>query len=153
MTFREKSLWVSMIASAAIWGSYLFDVGSLLAHGTVSAAQAYGGFTRSVILLVVVQVAATIVLATMAPSDANAPEDMRDKEFAASAALPAYTLLSLVIVVAMLAIPLLVQVAPRYITGDPAMVIAIVLGNAMLLALVIAHVTYCAAQIHRYRHG
>lgn len=153
MTFREKMLWVSMIASAAIWGSYLFDVGSLLARGTVSAAQAYGGFTRSVILLVVVQVAATIVLATMAPSDANAPEDMRDKEFAASAALPAYNLLSFVIVVAMLAIPLLVQTAPRYITGDPAMVIAIVLGNAMLLGLVVAHVTYCAAQIHRYRRG
>lgn len=153
MTFREKMLWVSMIAVAAIWGSYLFDVASLLARGRVSVGQAYGGFIKSVILLVIVQVIAAIVLAIMAPKDANAPEDMRDKEFAASAAVPAYNVLNVLIVVMMLCLPAATRLAPHYVTGDPATVITILIGNAMLLTLVLAHLTYCGAQIRHYRKG
>ena len=63
MSFREKMLWVSIVAETVIWGSYLFDVGILMARGTVDAEQAYGGFIKSVILLVMVEVAAAIILA------------------------------------------------------------------------------------------
>jgi hypothetical protein len=151
MTFREKMLWVSMVAVTAIWGSYLFDVGWLLARGTVDAGQAYGGFVQSVILLVIVEVAAVTILAIIAPADANAPEDARDRDFAATAAVPAYHMLSLLVVAVMLATPAIVAAAPRWLTGDPATINAVVIGNSLLLALVLAHLVHSAAQIWRYR--
>ncbi|OYY91510.1 MAG: hypothetical protein B7Y45_02830 [Sphingomonas sp. 28-66-16] len=151
MSFREKMLWVSMVAVATIWGSYLFDVASLLARGTVDAGQAYGGFVKSVVLLVGVQVAAAIILAIMAPAEANAPEDARDRDFAATAAVPAYKLLSLLVVVIMLATPAIVAAAPRWLTGDPDTINAVVIGNALLLALVLASLVNAASQLRRYR--
>ncbi len=153
MTFREKLLWVSMIAVAAIWGSYLFDVGKVLTYRSVNADQAYGGFIKSVMLLVAVEVVAAIALSILSPADAKAPTDMRDREFAASAAVPAYNLLNCLIVVTMLATPGIVRLAPQYISGDPATVTAVLIGNAMMLALVLAHIVYCGAQIRRYRRG
>ncbi|OYY72631.1 MAG: hypothetical protein B7Y47_02530 [Sphingomonas sp. 28-63-12] len=144
-------LWISIIAETAIWGSYLFDVGRLLARGTVDARQAYGGFIQSVILLVIVEVAAVIALAVMAPADASAPTDARDRDFAATAAVPAYNLLSLLVVGVMLATPVIVTAAQRWLSGDPATVIAVVIGNALLLALVVAHVVHAGAQLWRYR--
>ncbi|OYY77637.1 MAG: hypothetical protein B7Y43_09925 [Sphingomonas sp. 28-62-20] len=151
MTFREKMLWVSIVAETAIWGSYLFDVGSLLARGTVNAEQAYGGFIQSVVLLVTVEVAAAIILAIWAPADANAPEDARDRDFAATAAVPAYTLLSMLVIAVMVATPIIVTAAQRWLTGDPKTIIAVVIGNALLLALVAAHVVNAGAQLWRYR--
>lgn len=151
MSFREKLLWVSMVAVTAIWGSYLFDVGWLLARGTVDAGQAYGGFIKSVILVVGVQIMATIILAISAPADANAPMDARDREFAATAAVPAYNVLSLLIVAIMLATPTIVAAAPRWLTGDAATINAVIIGNALLLALVLAHLVDCGAQLWRYR--
>ncbi len=144
-------LWVSLVAEAAIWGSYLFDIGLLLAHGKVDVGQATGGFIKSVVLLITVEVIAAIVLAIIDPKDADAPADFRDREFAASAAVPAYTLLSASIVVVMLLTPIIIAAAPRFVSGDPAMVSAIVLCNAMLLALVLAHLLHCGMQLVRYR--
>ncbi len=151
MNFREKMLWVSIIAETVIWGSYLFDVGSLMARGTVDADQAYGGFIKSVILLVMVEVAAAIILALWTPSDANAPEDARDRDFAATAAVPAYNLLSILVIGVMVATPFIVTSAQRRLTGDPETIIAVVIGNALLLALVAAHVVNAGAQLWRYR--
>ena len=151
MSFREKTLWVSMLAVAGIWGAYLFDIGTLLARGTVDAEQAYGGFVRSVVLLVLVEIVAVIVLAVVAPADADAPIDARDRDFAASAAVHAYNLLSACVVIVMLATPVALRLAPRYLTGDPATVNAVVIGNALLLSLALAHLLHCGWQITRYR--
>ncbi len=151
MTFREMMLWVSMVAVTAIWGSYLFDVGSLLARGTVDAGQAYGGFIKSVILLVGVEVAAAIILAIIAPADAEAPMDARDRDFAATAAVPAYHLLSALVVAVMLVTPGIVAAAPRWLTGDADTINAVIIGNALLLALVLAHLVHSGAQLWRYR--
>lgn len=151
MTFREKLLWISLIAVTAIFGSYLVDIGRLLSRGVVDAGQAYGGFVRSCILLVGIEVAGAIILAIIAPEDANAPADARDRDFAATAAVPAYHLLSALIVVVMLATPAILAIAPHWLKGNPATVSAVVLGNALLLALVLAHIVHSGAQLWRYR--
>ncbi len=151
MSFREKMLWVSLIAETAIWGSYLFDVGWLLAHGRVDAGQALGGFIMSVFWLVVVEVAAATILAVMAPNDANAPEDARDRDFAATASVPAYHLLSLLVIAVTIATPAIITAAPRWLSGDRETIYAVVIGNALLLALVLAHAVRTTAQLWRYR--
>ncbi len=144
-------LWVSIIAEAAIWGSYLADIGLRLAHGTVDADQAYNGFIRSVVLLVTVEVVAAIILALIDPADANAPADARDRDFAATAAVPAYNLLSVLVILVMIAIPVIVAAGPRFLSGDPTTIIAVIIGNALLLALVLAHLAHAGAQLWRYR--
>ena len=65
--------------------------------------------------------------------------------------MPAYHLLNVLIVIVMLLTPIMLAAAQRYLTGDPVVVSAIVLGNAMLSALVLAHLVHCGVQIVRYR--
>lgn len=151
MNFREKMLWVSIVAETAIWGSYLFDILSLLARGVVDAEQAFGGFIRSAILLVGVEIAAAIILAIASPKDAEAPADARDRDFAATAAVPAYNVLSVLVIMVMLATPVIIAAAPRWLTGEPVIVNAVIMGNALLLALVLAHLVNVTAQLWRYR--
>ncbi len=153
MTFREKVLWVSVIAVLAVWGPYFLGLAATLSEGRIDVAASFGGFLRSVVLIVMIEVAATVALAIASPREANMAADIREREFAISAYRPAYFVLSVVVAVTMLGTPALVHVAPALLVGDPAMSIAIVIGNAMLLGLVLSTLTSDIWQIVRYRRS
>lgn len=153
MAFREKTLWVSLAATLFVWGWYFADFARALASGHVDVAAATGGFVRAVILLVAIQVVTTIVLAILSPREANAPTDAREREFAAAAARPAYALLSFLLVLMMLATPVLVPTGAAWLGGNPATVGAMLVANAILLALVLAECVNAGGQIVRYRRG
>lgn len=153
MSFREKVLWVSATAVLVIWGSYFLKLVASLRSGPADASDAIGGFIGSVIMLVIVQVAAVIVLAIASPGEANAPPDDRERAFDIGAGRPAYVTLSVLIVVIMLATPLIIPVAPTLVSGDPAVVAGLVIGNALLFALVMAELVHSGWQIVCYRRG
>ncbi|QIG81228.1 hypothetical protein [Stakelama tenebrarum] len=153
MTFREKVLWVSVIAVLLIWGSYFLDLVTNLSAGRIEVAASFGGFLRSVVLIVVVEIVASVVLAIASPREANMPADIREREYALSAYRPAYFVLSVIVAATMLGTPALVHVAPHLLTGDPAMSIAIVIGNLMLAGLVLSSLTSDIWQIVRYRRS
>lgn len=152
MTFREKTLWVSLVSTVLVWGWYFSAVLPQLVSGRITPAPTFGGFIYAVVMLTAIQVVAAIVIALWRPSEAEVRADARDRDFSASAARPAYAVLSVLIVMIMLAVPSIILAAPRLDPGAPAgMLAAIYIANAMLGALVIAHLVYAGWQLARYR--
>jgi len=152
MAFREKVLWVSAAALLLVWGSYFGDLIAGLLARRIDAEASFGGFIRSVVLVVVIHVVASIVLAIASPKEANAAPDAREREINLSAYRPAYLVVAMLITLAMLATPVLVHAAPAMLEGaEPGMIVAVVIGNSMLLALVAGELVHAVWQIARYR--
>jgi len=79
MSFREKSAWISLLAYLGIYGFYFANVGSALMSGDPNGPQFLGFFGQSVVLFVLVIIVGTVIVAVLAPKDASAPEDEREK--------------------------------------------------------------------------
>jgi len=78
MAFREKSAWISLLATLVVYTVYFYYFGRSLAEG--QAFGIGGPIILSIVALVVIQVVLHIVAAIASPSEARAPEDERDQE-------------------------------------------------------------------------
>jgi uncharacterized membrane protein len=136
MSFREKTAWISLISMSVIYGFYLWSVGR--SEGFKGPIH-LGGLLKTVIALVVVQVALTIVAAALAPKEANAPCDERDKLIRLRATHVAYSALATSIAFACF----FGALNPPIIFNT----------NALLLVLVVAEMSRSACQIVQYRRG
>lgn len=153
MAFREKVAWVSLLATLGIWGWYF----TMLAMGMAAGGEMFGAiagrFIIAVGLLVVIVIAAAVTLAIQTPKEADAPADARERDFALQGYRAGYFTLSTLIILVMLAAPVIVHAGPALLRGTPAEVTAILIGNAVLFALVIAEVVQWCVQLYRFRVG
>jgi hypothetical protein len=96
MSFRERTAWISVLTTGAVYGFYFWTV---FRHGLTDGADHVGLLVGSVIVLVVLQIvlmiAMTVVAALRSPQDVSAPLDEREKLFALKASRVAYVVLSL----------------------------------------------------------
>ena len=153
MAFREKILWSSAALTLLIWGWYFMGFVAALRSGHFDQGAAVGSLIGTVVLLVIVQIAAAIVVAILSGRDASAPADDREKAFALAAYRPAYFVLSAMVVTMMLAGPVLLRIALEWTPAPPNDLAPIVLGNALLLSLVLAELVHSGAQLFRFRRG
>ena len=151
MAYREKVQWVSLATSLIVWGLYFAQLAASLAAGQPAPGETLGGFIGAVILLVVIQVAAIIAIAIHRPSEAELPADPREREIEQSAGKGAYAVLSLAVVAIMLATPVLTVAAPAALGQPTGTVAAMLVGNALLAALVLASIVHSIWQIILYR--
>lgn len=79
MSFREKSAWISLLAYLGIYGFYFVQVGSALTRGDTDGAPFLGLFAQSIALFIAVIIMGTVITAVLAPREANAPADEREK--------------------------------------------------------------------------
>ncbi len=77
MAFREKTAWISVLLTLAIYGRYFSALVS--ASGRGDGAEFLGLLIESAILFVVVFVVLSIVVSALAPREADAPADEREK--------------------------------------------------------------------------
>lgn len=153
MAFQEKMVWGSLTATIAIWGWYFRGFLSALQGSTFSVGAEVGNFIGAVIALTVVQVAVAIILAISSPTEASAPADDRDREFALLAYRPAFITLSALIATLTVVAPMTMATAPAWLGGKPASVVPIVISNALLAALVIAELVRSGTLVFLYRRG
>jgi hypothetical protein len=153
MAFREKVAWSSLASTLLVWGWYFATLVAGLRGGGADFGDFAGRFVLAVILLVVIQIVAAIVLAILSPREADAPPDIRERGFALKGYRNAYFVLSALVVTTMIAAPLIVHVGPALLKGDPADVTAILIGNAILFAIVLAEVVQTGTQIFLFRRG
>lgn len=153
MAFREKTLWASLAFTLAIWGWYFARfVGAFNAREFDQGAAA-ADFAMSVVLIVIVQIAAAILVAIFTGRDAGAPADDREKAFALAAYRPAYIVLVMGIVMLMLSGPVLLRIANEWQPAPPPGLTPILLGNGLLFVLVLGEVVHSIAQLIRFRMG
>jgi hypothetical protein len=153
MAFREKMAWTTMVSSLLVWGWYFI----LLVRGLQAGGEMFGDlagrFAIAVALLVVIQIVAAIAIAIANPREADAPADDRERGFALVGYRNAYVALYLLVIVTMLSAPLIVHVGPALLRGDPANVAAILIGNAILFALLVAELVQSGTNIYLFRRG
>ncbi|MEO9132081.1 MAG: hypothetical protein ABI240_12835, partial [Sphingomonas sp.] len=146
-------LWASAATTVVIWGWYFLGFVSALQGPAFNVGAEIGKFLFAVVALIVVQVAAAIVLAISSPTDAQAPADDRDREFALVAYRAAFVTLSVLIAALTVVAPLTMATAPAWLGGKPMNLVPIVISNALLLSLVIAELVRSATQLLLYRRG
>ena len=151
MAYREKVQWVSLATGLIVWGIYFARFAASLAAGQPAPGDMLGGFVGAVILLVILQVAAIIAIAIHRPSEAELPADPREREIERRAGTAGYAVLSLAICAVMLATPLLTVAGPAALGQPGGMTAAMLVGNALLAALVIAAIVQSVWQIVLYR--
>jgi hypothetical protein len=152
MAFREKSAWINLFVTLAIWGLYFAKLLPGLGLERVDVGAALGNFLSSVTLAVVLQVVLVVVLALLSPRDANAPADERERLIALRSTSLAYHVMSATLVMAVIGVPvLLVYQAQRY-GGVPGLASALVpMANGVLLAMVLGELVRSLAQVLQFR--
>jgi hypothetical protein len=133
LSFQEKSLWVTMITTAVVYAYYFVRV---LQIGNGEPARLGALFALTVIVMIVVQIAAHVVLAVRRKPE---PTDERDRIIALVATRNSYYVLTVGIWCAL---------------GVGALSLgAFWLANATLLAFVIAELVGCGTQLVHYHRG
>lgn len=137
MPFKEKVAWISAVTTILVWGSYF---GFMAATGGRMPGPVYmTGFVGAVIVQIVLMVIASIVTAVLAPSDASAGSDERDRTVSRRAYAFAYPVL----------LSLVVCVAASVHLG----VSAHAMAYEIMGAIVVAEIVHYGAQIVGYRRG
>lgn len=137
MPFKEKIAWISVVTTILVWGGYfgfMLATGGKL-HGSVYFAGFFGAVVAQTILMVI----AAIVTAALAPADASAGTDERDRNIARRAYALAYPVL----------IVLVICVAGSVHLGFD----RIDMAYGIMGSIVIAEIVHYAAQIAGYRRG
>jgi hypothetical protein len=134
MSFREKGAWISLLSMAGIYGIYFWSVTHRTSHFT-----GFGGLLGTIIALVVVQVVLNIAVAILAPAEAKAPRDERDKLIELRSMRFAYAGLATGIALACF-----------FGAFSPPIVFK---TNSLLFILVTAEIMRSACQIVQYRRG
>lgn len=139
MPFREKIAWISVATTALVWGIFF---GALLLRpwaGSPPTHGFFGTFILAVIVQAALMIAASIVTAVAAPSEASAARDERDRAVARRSTALAY---------------------PVLVTGVLFAAATLHLGNgavgmayAIMGAIVVAELVHYGAQIAGYRSG
>lgn len=151
MAYREKVQWTSLAIGLVVWGIYFARFAMSLSAGHPAPADALRGFVGAVIVLVVLQVAAIIAIAVHRPSEAELPADPREREIEGRAAIAGYVALCVAVCTVMLATPFLTVAGPAALGQPGGMAAAMLVGNALLAALVVASIVHSIWQLVLYR--
>ena len=139
MSFREKTSWISLILTLLGFGSYFATL--IYAEITHSASHGYyiGYLIGVVFAITIIFIVSTIVIAIMAPDDANARLDERDRIIAYRAAYWPYFLIIVGTFSAMASI---------HLGGD-----LFWMMNGLLGVIVLAEIARYASAIALYRRN
>lgn len=142
MAFREKSAWISLLLTLAIYGAYFVFYGRGLLSG--QAFNMSGEISLAVVALVVLQVIVTTVMAILSPRDAQAPEDERERMIQLRAKSAAYLALQFGAIAA---------AASVYFARGLGEAGTWVVANAVFGALAVSQLVQYLAVIIGYRRG
>lgn len=136
MAFREKSAWISLLATLGVYGVYFFFFGRALSEGRAFGMG--GPISLAIVALVMVQVVLTIIVAAFSPRDARAPEDERERAIQTRANAGSFFALQV----------LAMGAAVMVYFGDKW-----IIANAIVFALAASQAVKYAAVIDGYRRG
>lgn len=80
MSFKEKSIWLSLVTTVFVFSYYFIRLQSL-SDLTVNEAKQFAGelFLKTIIMMIIVEIFFHIIIAIFNPEDAQQKADERDK--------------------------------------------------------------------------
>lgn len=151
MSFKEKSIWVSLIIMLIIWMDYFSDVYNLYQSASLTVAVIHKLLLGVVVLTIILQIIFHTVIAIIDKKGADEHEDERDKVITLYGSRNAYLILSIGVVVFVFQtiLPSLFD-RSNFVTGLPDQY---VLMHVVIIAAVIAEVVKYSTQLFYYRQG
>jgi hypothetical protein len=138
MSFREKSVWISFVSILIVFGYYFTTVARAML-GLRSESNLFAVLVVAIAALVVLEVVLHIIVAIQSPSEARSPRDERERLIAFKATQIGFYVLI---------IGALAGIFTMHLGAGRRDV-----GNAVLLAIVIAQLTKYGAEIVYFRRG
>lgn len=140
MSFEEKSVWVSLLATLLVFTGYFSRSFEGLAAGTLDKSAVVVMFVAAVIALIVLEIALHIVIAIFSSKDAAGRKDERDRLFAMKAGNISGHVLGFGVLV----------IAVQALIHDYD---ALWSANLLLFAVFVSQIASYALQLFYYRRG
>lgn len=151
MSYKEKTIWLSLIILIYIWGDYGFNLLALMEHQQLIQANVNSLLKVVVFKTIALEVILHIILAAINAKDANVDEDERDKHISLRATKYAYVVLSVGI-----ALAIFYTIAPTlnaYLFPGTQLAYHEKIIQVVIIFMVGAEITRMSSQLFFYRKG
>jgi hypothetical protein len=139
ISFKEKSIWTSLIMTIIIFGYYFTRVFNVLNQPTVDSTNLIVLFISVVIMMIMLEITIHIILGIIDNKNANEADDERDRLIDLKATKISYYILILGVFQA---------VAGLLMTKSP-----VIIANIILLFFVFAEIVGDSIRLYYYRKG
>ena len=151
MSFREKSIWISLISTLLIFGNYFLNVISLGGLPQEAAKVAALGLSlRAIFLIIIVEIIFQGMLVVSNRKAAEFGADERDKLFAYKGNNFGYTVLAIGVFIS-LGWSVLLEINPEFIVQSNLLKVPLMTAHILLFSFIFSEVVRFSAQLYYYR--
>jgi hypothetical protein len=151
MSFREKSIWISLISTLLIFGDYFLNVIALAnLSEAVAKTTALELSIRAFVLIIIVEIIFQTVLALNNHKAANLGADERDKLFEYKGNNFGYTVLVIGVLMT-LGRMVSLEISPEFIEQFKVLDIPFLTAHILLFSFILSEVVRFSAQLYYYR--
>jgi hypothetical protein len=153
MSFREKSIWISLISTILIFGDYFLNVISLSGlPAEVAKTTALGLSLKALFLIIIVEIIFQGMLAMSNRKAAELGADERDKLFEYKGNNFGYTVLVIGVFISLGRIVFL-EMNPEFIEQSQVLEVPLLTAHILLFSFIFSEVVRFSAQLYYYRSG
>lgn len=152
MSYKERSIWVSLAITIYIWFNYFSTLYWSAKDGSLTMSSMQSALLSVVIMTIVLEILHHIVIAIIDNKNANYDEDERDKLIALKGSNVAYYILSFTTIAAVIHL-LLFPVIDRGLVNMLDLPKEYILINIIIFGALLAEIAKFSTQIFFYRRG
>ncbi|WP_158768515.1 hypothetical protein [Paraglaciecola sp. L1A13] len=153
MSFKEKSIWVSLVTTVFIFSYYFISLQSLADLPVNETKQIAGELLlKAIIMMIIVEIIFHIIIAIFNPDDAQQKADERDKLYQLKANSIGYSFLILGVMISLGHILLNEFLAPTD-TSEVIQVFPLLTAHILLFSFIISELARFTSQLFFYRKG
>ncbi|UUO24782.1 hypothetical protein FGD67_17330 [Colwellia sp. M166] len=151
MSYKERSIWVSLAITLYIWFNYFSDLYWSAQQNNLTISSMQSALLTVVIMTIALEILHYIIIAIIDHKNTNYDEDERDKQISLIGSTNAYYILSFTIITAVLHLlfPIMSQglVTALNLPSD------YVIINIIIFGALVAEITKFSTQVFYYRKG
>ena len=151
MSYKERSIWVSLAITIYIWFNYFSELYWSAQQNTLTTSSMQAALLSVVIMTIVLEIMHHIVIAIIDNKNANYDEDERDKQISLIGSQNAYYILSFTSIAAVL--HLLFPFLSHELESVLGLPNEYVIINIIIFGALLAEIAKFTTQVFYYRRG
>lgn len=151
MSYKERSIWVSLAITLYIWFNYFSELYWSAQQETLTTASMQSALLSVVVMTIALEILHHIVIAFIDNKDANYDEDERDKQISLMGSQNAYYILSFTTIATVL--HLLFPIMSQGLVTVLKLPNEYVIINMIIFGALVAEILKFATQVFYYRRG
>jgi len=151
MSYKERSIWVSLAITVYIWFNYFSGIYHAAQQNELTISSMQSALLNVVIMTIALEILHHIVMAIIDHKNTNYDEDERDKQISLIGNTNAYYILSFTVITAVL--HLLFPVMTQSLVSALNLPSDYVIINIIIFGTLVAEITKFSTQVFYYRRG